>query len=61
MPPCCARRSYRARSTATALPSSLETAANGLNLGDAAFTTFWPDRLSGDNGPFNPFTEGSRW
>ena len=44
-----------------ALPSSLETVATGLNLGDAAFTPFWPDRLTGDNGPFNPFTEGSRW
>jgi hypothetical protein len=44
-----------------ALPSSLETAATALNLGGAAFTPFWPDRLTGDNGPFNPFTEGSRW
>ena len=44
-----------------ALPSSLETAATALNLGDAAFTTFWPDRLTGDNGPFDPFTEGTRW
>jgi hypothetical protein len=44
-----------------ALPSSLETAATGLNLGDAAFTPFFPDKLTGDNGPFNPFTEGSRW
>jgi hypothetical protein len=43
-----------------ALPSSLESAATALNLGDAAFTTFWPDRLTGDNGPFNPFTQGSR-
>jgi hypothetical protein len=43
-----------------ALPSSLETAATALNLGDAAFAPFWPDRLTGDNGPFNPFTEGSR-
>ena len=43
-----------------ALPSSLEAAATGLNLGDAAFAPFWPDRLSGDNGPFNPFTQGSR-
>ncbi len=43
-----------------ALPSSLETAATGLNLGDAAFVPFWPDRLSGENGPFNPFTQGSR-
>ncbi|MGZ4178796.1 MAG: alpha/beta hydrolase, partial [Solirubrobacteraceae bacterium] len=42
------------------LPSSLETPATALNLGPAAFTTFWPDRLSGDNGPFNPFTEGTR-
>jgi hypothetical protein len=44
-----------------ALPSSLETAATGLNLGDAAFAPFWPDHLTGDNGPFNPFTEGTRW
>ncbi|MGZ4191743.1 MAG: alpha/beta hydrolase [Solirubrobacteraceae bacterium] len=43
-----------------ALPSSLQAAATGLNLGGAAFTPFWPDRLSGDNGPFNPFAEGSR-
>src|ERR1700727_1006321 len=43
-----------------ALPSSLETVATGLNLGDAAFTPFWPDRLTGANGPFHPFTEGSR-
>jgi hypothetical protein len=43
-----------------ALPSSLEAAATGLNLGGAAFSPFWPDRLSGDNGPFNPFTQGSR-
>jgi hypothetical protein len=43
-----------------ALPSSLEATATGLNLGDAAFTTFWPERLTGDNGPFNPFTQGSR-
>ncbi len=43
-----------------ALPSSLETVATGLNLGDAAFAPFWPERLTGDNGPFNPFTEGSR-
>ena len=43
-----------------ALPSSLEAAATALNLGDAAFTTFWPDRLSGDNGPFDPFTQYSR-
>ena len=41
-----------------ALPSSLETAATSLNLGDAAFAPFWPDRLTGDNGPFNPFTRG---
>ncbi|HEX3691023.1 MAG TPA: hypothetical protein VHV28_15085 [Solirubrobacteraceae bacterium] len=44
-----------------ALPSSLETAATGLNLGGAAFTPFWPDRLTGDNGPFNPFTDATRW
>jgi hypothetical protein len=44
-----------------ALPSSLEAAATGLNLGDAAFTPFWPERLSGDNGPFDPFAQDSRW
>jgi hypothetical protein len=43
-----------------ALPSSLEAAAQALNLGNAAFTPFWPDRLSGDNGPFDPFLQGSR-
>jgi hypothetical protein len=43
-----------------ALPSSLETVATSLSLGDAAFTPFWPDRLTGNNGPFNPFTEGTR-
>jgi hypothetical protein len=38
-----------------ALPSSLEAAATGLHLGDAAFRPFWPERLSGDNGPVDPF------
>ncbi len=37
------------------------SAATNLNLGGAAFVPFWPDRLSGDNGPFNPFAQGSRW
>jgi hypothetical protein len=44
-----------------ALPSSLEAAATGLHLGDAAFRPFWPERLSGDNGPFDPFAQDSRW
>src|SRR6201994_4737785 len=44
-----------------ALPSSLQTAATALNLGGAAFAPFWPAKLTGDNGPFNPFTEGIRW
>jgi hypothetical protein len=45
-------------------PDQLEAAANGLGLpGGAAFVPFWPEPLSGDNGPFNPFTEGirTRW
>jgi hypothetical protein len=39
----------------------LEMSATGLGLpGGAAFVPFWPEPLSGDNGPFNPFTDGSR-
>jgi hypothetical protein len=41
-----------------ATPESLEAKAQSLDLGDAAFIHFNPDPLSGDNGPFNPFTQG---
>jgi hypothetical protein len=36
-----------------AQPDQLEASASSLNLGDAAFIPFWPDRLSGNNGPFD--------
>jgi hypothetical protein len=42
-----------------AQPSVLQGRAIRLGLGDAAFIPFWPERLSGDNGPFNPFIDGS--
>jgi hypothetical protein len=42
-----------------AQPSVLEASAAGLGLGDAAIIPFWPERLSGDNGPFDPFADGS--
>lgn len=42
-----------------AQPDQIQASATGLNLGGAAFIPFWPERLSGDNGPFDPFTEGS--
>ena len=41
-----------------AQPAKLEASAQSLGLGDAAFIQFKPDPLSGDNGPFNPFTQG---
>jgi hypothetical protein len=43
-----------------AQPGALETSATNLNLDSANFIPFWPERLSGNNGPFNPFTEGLR-
>jgi hypothetical protein len=36
-----------------AQPDQLEASASSLDLGDAAFIPFWPDRLSGNNGPFD--------
>jgi hypothetical protein len=42
-----------------AQPGELEAGATSLNLGPAAFIPFWPERLSGYNGPFNPFTDGT--
>jgi hypothetical protein len=43
-----------------AQPDQLEASASSLNLGDAAFIPFWPDRLSGNNGPFEPLVDGAR-
>jgi hypothetical protein len=39
-------------------PAVLEAKARSLGLGDGAFIDYRPGRLSGDNGPFNPFTDG---
>lgn len=30
-------------------------------MGGAAFIPFWPERLSGDSGPFDPSAEGTRY
>jgi hypothetical protein len=43
-----------------AQPGQLEVSASSHNLGGAAFAPFWPDRLSGNNGPFDPFADGAR-
>jgi hypothetical protein len=40
-------------------PASLNAAAAATGLGDSAFIPYEPARLSGDNGPFDPFTGGS--
>ena len=43
-------------------PSALNAAANATGLGSfgaPAFIPYEPGRLSGDNGPFDPFTGGS--
>lgn len=42
-----------------AQPRKLEAAARRLDLGDAAFIRYWPKSLSGDNGPFDPLTDGT--
>jgi len=42
-------------------PDQLQASATQLGLaGGAAFVPFWPEPLSGDNGPFNPFTDSTR-
>lgn len=41
-----------------AQPQSLQSAANALGLGDAAFVHQEPPSLSGDNGPFDPARNG---
>jgi hypothetical protein len=40
-------------------PRELERTALTLGLGDAAFIRYTPDRLSGDNGPFDPARDGT--
>jgi hypothetical protein len=45
---------------AVAGPDELEARASALGIGDAAFIPFWPERLSGDNGPFDPFADALR-
>jgi len=40
------------------MPAALNASASSLNLGAAAFIPYQPARLTGYNGPFNPFTEG---
>jgi hypothetical protein len=40
-------------------PAALNAAANATGLGTPAFIPYEPARLSGDNGPFDPFTGGS--
>jgi hypothetical protein len=40
-------------------PAVLNAAANATGLGSSAFIPYEPGRLSGDNGPFDPFTGGS--
>src|SRR5205823_2916565 len=48
-----------------ATPDALNAAAASTGLGASAFIPYEPARLSGDNGPFDPFTGGSypfpRW
>ena len=40
-------------------PAALNAAASATGLGSSAFIPYEPGRLSGDNGPFDPFTGGS--
>lgn len=40
-------------------PRKLEQSALRLGLGDAAFIRYMPDRLSGDNGPFDAARDGT--
>jgi hypothetical protein len=39
-------------------PASLNAAASATGLGASAFIPYEPGRLSGVNGPFDPFTQG---
>ena len=42
-------------------PDQLQASATQQGLaGGAAFVPFWPEPLSGDNGPFNPFADSTR-
>jgi hypothetical protein len=42
-----------------ARPNALEATARSLDLGDAAFIPYRPPPLSGNNGPFDPFVNGT--
>ena len=39
-------------------PAALNASASSLDLGATAFIPYSPARLSGYNGPFDPFTQG---
>ena len=41
-----------------AQPQTLQASASALGLGDAEFVPYQPPALSGDNGPFDPATNG---
>jgi hypothetical protein len=41
-----------------AQPKTLQASALALGLGEAAFVNFRPPALSGDNGPFDPPSNG---
>ncbi|HJX76055.1 MAG TPA: hypothetical protein VJ247_06830, partial [Gaiella sp.] len=41
-----------------AQPQMLQASASALGLGDAAFVPYQPPALSGDNGSFDPATNG---
>jgi hypothetical protein len=44
-----------------AAPDQLQASATQQGLaGGAAFVPFWPEPLSGDNGPLDPFTDSTR-
>lgn len=53
------RRVVRGRWGSLANPARLQATANALHLGPAAFVAYRPGRLTGDNGPFDPFTDSS--
>jgi pimeloyl-ACP methyl ester carboxylesterase len=46
------------RWNSVAQPQTLQASASALGLGDAAFVHHQPPSLSGDNGPFDPATNG---
>ena len=42
-----------------AQPAQLEASATGLGLGPAAIIPYEPARLTGINGPFNPYLDAT--